>query len=479
MGLSKTFKNTLFLLFARVASSFLSLFVVVIIARGLGVEVLGKFALIYAYFLIFTEIPLLGLNIFITRELTKGQDYSRKFFFISNALSYISVVVLSVIIVLIIYLAGYPKDVSSALFWVLLATIPSGFITVVQAFFMAFERFKLMSSIVIAENFLRSLGAVLILLFHGNIVQIFFLFFVLRLVFFGVHYKAIDKIGMLPKQFVWDRDLFIFTLRHWPVFSAIYIISILISRIDQVLLSKLGTLSDVGIYSASYKFLDFFLMAPTALSFVVFPFFSKMDLNNDVNKRIISIIIKYFSILAIPLIAFFFFCSEQFIALFYGDKFSNSALVLSILIWNFLVTGCDQVLGLLMISQNKQQTDLKFLLHTIIIYVVLLFALIPKYHFIGAAIATVVSSVFLTGSKLTYLSRSIYKIRFDGLFRNLSFAVILFAIFFMLRMYWPVNSLISWMSFVILYTCGAFIFNIATRDENKIVYLAFFKNVNK
>lgn len=466
--MSRVAQNTISLFAVRILSSVFSFLVVIFIARSTNTEFLGEFSLVFAYFILFTEFPLLGLNIYLSRELAKKNEHLDSFFFIGNVLSFASVILLLGVLVALIHWGHYPMAVSAALFWIAFALFPSGIIAVSQTIFLGFEKIDQFSYLTVFENLCRSVCAFFVLLHKGSLADIFYLFFVFRMLSMLLNIILLSRGRMVPLSFSWDNGLFISALKNWPVFLIINVLALISSKISLLLLSKLGTIQDVGLYSAAYKFLDVLLMAPTAFAYALLPYLSKHVSLSEVSKKV-SLFLKIFSMVAMVAVSFFFIGAKQIIVTVYGASFVSSAAVLSILIWSFLITGCDQIMVILLLSQNKQMADLKMLAIFFVAYLCSLFVLIPRFHYIGAAVATVLSTGFLFMLRIIYFRKSELKVRFDGFGRGLLYSLALFfgvCLICQLAAYPPY---LSWVLFLVFYFAGIFFLGIFSKDEKEIV----------
>lgn len=464
----KIFKNSVSLFSMRILSSLFSLILVVFIARTMKATALGVFSIVFVYFIIFTEFPLLGLNFFISREISKNYSAAKHFFCIGNILSYISVVILSTVLIAIIFFGGYSKDVSSALFWVALSLLPSGFIAVSQTLFIAFEKIDQMSYTFVLENITRSIGAICVLKLGLGIAGVFFVFFLCRILIVIVSAIILKKNNLLPDSFHWDRQLFIMTIKHWPIFFAIYAIALISSKIDFIMLSKMGSIEDVGFYSAAYKFIDIILMGATALSLSLLPLFSRTNLDNE-NKETFSPFLKYFSIASVLITTFFFMNSGWIIYFFYGKDFAECAVILSLLIWNVLLVGCDQILAMLLISQNRQVADLGMLSVSFLLRIAGLYFLIPLFSSRGAAIASLGSGILLLALRLVYFRRTEFKIKFSGLIENIILSLILSALIYAFCQKAHIHSLVAWVIFIIFYFAALLGLKVISAKENTLI----------
>jgi O-antigen/teichoic acid export membrane protein len=127
----------------------------------------------------------------------------------------------------------------------------------------------------------------------------------------------------------WDKAL----LGSALIFSILSFTVLLSSKIDLVMISWLGSSRDVGIYGVAYQIVHVIGSVRNLLAIAFFPVFVKTFHGKLVRWKTL---VKYsfllgFSILIIGIIGFFF--SEQGITLLLGSEYSESGVILSVLIF--------------------------------------------------------------------------------------------------------------------------------------------------
>jgi O-antigen/teichoic acid export membrane protein len=96
-------------------------------------------------------------------------------------------------------------------------------------------------------------------------------------------------------------------------------------------------------------------------------------------------------ILIIPIAVGTTLLAEPIISFFYKDQFLPSISALQILVWSEVFVFIGVVNNHILIASNKQKIDFIFTSNSAVINVLLNLLLIPKYSFVGAAVATVIS----------------------------------------------------------------------------------------
>ena len=161
-------------------------------------------------------------------------------------------------------------------------------------------------------------------------------------------------------------------------------------RIDVVLLDKLSTAFETGVYSKGVSITEYLWQIPMLLSTVVF---ARSAISK--NDKAFSLKVAQLLRLSILIIGFgalvLFLLSKQIIVLMYGNAFINSALVLSLLLPGIVLLTIFKVVNMDLSGKGKPWVSLKAMLPALVINVVLNFILIPQHGASGAAIASTIS----------------------------------------------------------------------------------------
>jgi O-antigen/teichoic acid export membrane protein len=168
----------------------------------------------------------------------------------------------------------------------------------------------------------------------------------------------------------------------------INIIQFLAFRIDYWILAYYHTKTDVGIYALATRLIQSFWVIPAVINTSLFPIFTRMGINSKVIlQKILSILFPYLLLFTVVVAI----GSVVTIPWFFGQVFTPTILPFCIMllgamffVFNFLISPFFSSNGLL-----------KYNFYAAIICLVLItildFILIPKYGYIGAAIATCIA----------------------------------------------------------------------------------------
>lgn len=182
----------------------------------------------------------------------------------------------------------------------------------------------------------------------------------------------------------------------WPlIFSSLAII--IYMRTDQLMLAEMIDYKVVGIYSAALKISEAWYFVPIALLSSFYPkivnFINENDSINENKYMNSSLIISSF--ISIVVSVFFLLFGHIIINLLFGLKYIESVNILNIHIWTGLFICWGIASNQILTAKNINK---KILFRTIIgaiINFILNLILIPKLQGVGAAIATLISQIYV------------------------------------------------------------------------------------
>jgi len=439
----RVFKNTVALLSAQLIAKLLNLVLLILSARILGTEGYGRYSFAFAFsgiFLIFSD---MGINTLIIRDVARNREQASQIF--GNCLVVkLFLSTLSVIIpIVIIQFLDYHFEVKLIVF---LATIGLIFSSISQAYtalFRGFERMELEALVVIINVFLVTISGSTVLLLGFNVVVLMTTFVIsniISLLFSIFLCRKLTKPKFVFKKKILQRVL-------WQAISigvAMVFVAILF-RLDTIMLSFLRSDSEVGLYAVAYKFINVFVMIPTALMGAMFPNMAFSFQNSkETMRRLYENAYRVLMIVAFAMAIFITILSPTLIRLLFGGEFSEAELTLRILIWSVLFISINSILFNVLLSSDNQKVLAKATAAATLLNILLNMFLIPQLGHVGAAIATVLSEACIAGVCFSYISKRIIRI---DLLKPLvacigSCLLVFFTFLFLREADWLVNILI-------------------------------------
>lgn len=399
-SLHKYVKNAFFLVFMQIANASLSLLLSIELARELGDISFGKysFAIVFtSFFMIFAD---LGYNTLLIREVARDKVKTNKYLNNILGIRFLISMLLFIIMSLIINLLKYPDDTKIIIYGLGLFNIISSFSGIFKVTFRAFERMEFEALTTILSNLLRSIMGIAILLLGGGILDLIIIFIIISIMELIINIKICKRWFAKPKL-NFNFSFFLETLKIALPLGALSIIGLMYTRIDTLMLSAQKGDAVVGWYNAAYNLILSFKPIPQLIMNVLFPAMSYYSINSVGSlNAIYSRIFRYLFIIGLPLALGISLRSEQIIITLYGEMFINSSVVLKVLSWDSLLIFLYTTSAFVLVSTDKQKIMSLIAASSLIVNFISNLILIPRFSYLGSAIATIISETFLLVSYL-------------------------------------------------------------------------------
>jgi O-antigen/teichoic acid export membrane protein len=183
-------------------------------------------------------------------------------------------------------------------------------------------------------------------------------------------------------------------------FALVFFLNTVYFRIDVVILSAMRPLTEVGYYTAAYKFLDGLSFVPQTIMNAVFPTLSVVHLDTVAAMRqAYTATIRLLAALAVPFAVVLGFGAAPFLSAPFIKVYPQSAPALQILALAivFMFVNSTFVFGLG--AMDRQMDSVLLSVLSIVVNVALNLILIPLFPratgYLGCSWATVITEVFL------------------------------------------------------------------------------------
>ena len=403
------FKNVSWVTLSQVITNICAFLWTILIARYLGVSDYGTLSFVISFTVLIGMGTDIGITTFTTRELSQNRSKTKKY--IDNLILYkiLLSIVLCVFTVLIVYLLGYNNLVVEL---TLIMFIEASFVTMfnfVNGIFQAHESVKIPSTGIIIYSL-----SLLLLIFITTVLNLGIIAVAIAYALgyiFGLSYvsnKLIKEFGF-PK---FEVDLPFWkevTIRSLPFGLTIFFYTIYFS-IDVVMISWLSGDYATGLYNSAYKVISVFTAFYVVYQYVIFPLMSKLYAEDtDLLKISFEQSFKYSLLILLPIIVGVYFYSPYIINLIYSSEFALASVPMQILIWTVVFLFINGVATSLLNSIGKEFDVTKIYIIAAIFNIAVNYLLIPKYTYIGASIATVLSEILILGLMMYSISKTEYK----------------------------------------------------------------------
>ncbi|MBI2558020.1 flippase [Candidatus Woesearchaeota archaeon] len=486
--LKRIARNAGFVFIGDNALKILTMILVFLIARYLGVEEYGKFSFVISFTGLFFIVLDLGTRILIVREIAQNKAKASKI--ISNViiLKILSSVFVYAFIIILAFLLNYEKAVIYGVAIAALGIIFDSLSSTFESVFQAYERMEFPAFTKITRVLIRFIVTMPFLLKGSGFFPVLIIFVLAQFLNFLISFILCFKVLVKP-IFDFDKKFTIGLVKRAFPFLLSGIFVTVYFRIDVTLMSKLApeTLAGVynqvsrdaviGWYSAAYNILDGLISIPIAVSFAILPvaviYFKESKLKLT---RLYQLSIKYLTYLSLPIAVGVTMLAPKLVILLYKDKYLNSIFALQILIWTIVPVFINYMLGAIMTAIHKEKEGLYILFANAIINILLNLVLIPKFSLYGAAVSTVLTEIFYFSGYYYIISKNLGRISFVNIIAKPLLACVLMGLLIYYLYYMNIFVLIligAATYFISMYLLRAF----SEEDMDVIKKLVKIKNV--
>ena len=398
--MSRLFGNTIYLTSAAVAQKILAFFYFALVARILGEINLGEYALFLAVIMTAQVLFDAGLSSVLVREVAKKPQLALEwwrgtawckllilpvatglFLFSPWELLWPAFANQSPVLIAIAIGIIYADTISQLAYAVLRGLQTTKFEAIGIAVGQLFICFTGTAFLLSGWSTLEALTLALLV---GSVWNLIFSLF-----------KLVQRLGasiLVPKSILGLQPLrlaFMFFIAALAV--KVY------SFADSFILNHLAGPAAVGNYSVAFKLTNAFQFLPIALVGGLYPALSA-ELNTP--DRLKDLLIKswrYLSLIILPVSVGLSLYAEELIPFIFGNQFPQAAPVLAILPWLLWPLFWDYPIGSLLNAAGLQSKKTLAIIIALVVNIGLNLILIPEAGVVGAAIASIISSIVLLG----------------------------------------------------------------------------------
>ena len=394
-GIRKYFANTSWLLGERILRMGVSLFVGIYVARFLGPEKFGLLSYALGFVMLFGTIASFGLNEILVRELLQEKTQIKELLSTAFFIRVFGFLMMGCIIIFALQFTNDDKYTHLMITIITLSIFFQSF-NVIDCYFQS----QVQSKYVVIVQFIQ--------LLITSLIKIFLIINKATLIWFAIVFlidQALLAI-LLLSIYRWKKEWFsVFSVRWelakqlftnaWPLIFSGMMVSIYM-KIDLIMIKEMLDAKAVGIYAAAVKLCEVLYFLPVVVMSSLFPAIveaRKKDLivYRKQVYRIYEIMIGATAIVAIITT----FLADWIVNILYGSIYQEAATILQIYIWAFVFVSLGVVSSKYLVAENLEIYAMYRSILGAIINITLNWYLIPIYGIKGAAIATLITQIFV------------------------------------------------------------------------------------
>ena len=399
--------NALSILTSDVMNRATSFVIYAMVARKFGAFEFGQMSLALSLFYIFLIFAAAGWKTLLIREVAKDRLQTQKYLvngcLIVGVMSLASLGVVFGFVRAVHYVAGTKLVV----LLLSLGLLPSAISAICEGIFQAWERMHYIAYVNVPSNLTKMTGAYLLLFWNRGLYAVILLLLAAFFTVAGVElwlvltrFQAEPAPGRDRRGAGIDLRFALSTLRSASTFLGIDSTCAVAGNLNIILLSKLATEKEVGLFSAATQMMVPLLLVYQSIAQSIFPVMCrKIEPGLRTLRRIAEQAIEVLLALAVPTVAGIFFVGQWALSVLYKNHaFAEAVPALRIISWLLVPQVFSSVLGQVLVATRRERITLKIAMVSGALNLVVGWPLIRWFGLEGAATITVVTA--LVGSIL-------------------------------------------------------------------------------
>jgi len=394
LNLRKTTGNALSILTSDVMSRMTSFVLYALVARHLGAQEFGQLSLAFTLFYMFQVFAVGGLKTLIVRQVAKDRAKTQLYFV--NGCMIVAFTSLASIVALwsFIHLMHYPPATTRIILLLSFGLLPYSVSAVSEGIFQAWERMRYIACVNVPVNIAKVAGAFLLLTTNRGLYPVVLILLSSFAVIAAVEvWILLRKFSSEPASI--DFHFSLATMRSAATFLGIDGTLAVMSSLNILLLSKLATETEVGLYGAATQLMVPLLLVYQSIAQSIFPLMCrKMEPGFQNLKRIAEQAMELLLVLALPAAAGLFFIGDRALSLLYKNPaFSQAFPALRIVTWVLILQVFTSVLGQVLVASHREKITLRIVLVDTVVNLLVGWLLIAMFGLRGAAVALLLTRV--------------------------------------------------------------------------------------
>jgi O-antigen/teichoic acid export membrane protein len=385
-------RNTLFLLVATIFTNVAAFVWNIYLARYLGTAGFGILSTALALTGIFSILADLGIGTYITREIARNPSGAGGLVAAGLGNRIILACIVFVLILLLPLTGLYSGTAAAVIIFIAGYMLVGSFGSFFNSIFQGFQRMEYQTIWNILNSLFILLGVLAVIWMRGSVVDVAIAYLIAAILSL-VYSAAIFTHRFFTPGLSFSRRM----IREALPFGITSVFSMIYFWIDSVMLSLMKGDVSVGLYNAPYRLLTVITSLYSVYLAAVFPVMSRFHVESEDSLRFTYMrSLKYLIIIAVPLIFMVFTLAGPLIELIFSAEYLESVPALRVLITATAFMFVNGVSSSLLGSVNRQTTVTRITGLAALFNVALNLILIPRFDFMGASAATVMTEALMT-----------------------------------------------------------------------------------
>lgn len=411
---SRIIKNSGALFFVTFLTRGAGLVIAMFVARYLGPAAMGAFAAVMGLAQLFEIIGPLGQRYVVIREVARHPTRVHAYWVSASLVALVPSTVMGTGLVVFAHLVGYDSMVLPSIYIVSSCLPVTSLFSIAQAILQGLERMEFMTVATFAGRFL---GIMVMwgLLIAGLGVEAAFIgrgvFQITALL--AMAWAALRLIGVHRSPGDWRPDLTLCraTLGASSFFAMQDFVNIALIQVGAVILPMLVTLEAVGMYGAADRVQQTVAMVVPWVTMAILPTLSRSFIASPGRAAVLAEkALKLLLLAAFPFAFVTTAAANKIVPLLYGARYEMAVPVLQIMVWSQVFYVADAVMHQAMMASDNERAMVRRSTLSLVVDVVLVLLLAPRYGAMGAAWATVLTRALNLGLDIHFVLGRVFRL---------------------------------------------------------------------
>jgi O-antigen/teichoic acid export membrane protein len=430
-------KNTSYLTLALIIQKIISFSYFIILARYLGMEVLGQYYTAVAFTTILALVVDLGFSNILIREVAKDQSKTSLWLRPIIGLKIVLSILAGLLAYIFAYLAGYEVLVLNLIIISFMAMIFDSFTNTFFSVIRGFHNLKFESIAAVSfQVIIFIFGFTLMRLNYSAlwIMSVMALASLVNFIFSTLVARFKYKLNIIP-QFNYSLSKKILII-SWP-FALYNILQRIYSYLDSLLLGFLANYVQVGLYQIAFKIVFALQFLPLAFIASLYPAMSAYWKNNQTQLLItFKRAINYLIIISLPIIFGVIVIAPEIVAIMGADN--GAVWPLRVIMLSLFFIFLNFPVGSLLNACDRQKRNTLNMAIVTASSISLNLILIPLFQALGASITVLLTNILLLILGLRAIKKIIKYSISDSLivlFKSIFSAILMAIVIYSLQKY--------------------------------------------
>jgi O-antigen/teichoic acid export membrane protein len=387
--------NAASLLASDVLNKATTFLVYALVSRYLGAKEFGQLSLGLLLFYVFQVFATAGLPNLLTREIAKHRRSAARFLTNGLVAAAFTSLLSSLGMLATTWIMGYDRDTAMVILMLSCGLLPYGLALVIEAAFRGREQMQFIAVSNLLANVVKVAGAV-VLLSHGyGVLTIAALIVLVRTLILLCNALLYALVNQAPLSKVRWKFVLVLSKRTSTFFGIDAIIAIW-SAVDALLLSKLMSEVEVGLYCAALQLLQPVSLVYRSLVGSVFPAMCHRAVGNKSRlSEMTRWLIAFLMLVGLPVTVLIPTFADIILWLAYNEpEFQRAVPIMQVAAFLLVIQCLTNILGHALWASHQERVTLRIVLVNLFANIAINIFMISHYGMLGAAVGSLIVACF-------------------------------------------------------------------------------------